>query len=101
METQFPASAGSPASPAPVAGGTTAVPCQAAVVPTGARKALCIGIDAYPAPNRLGGCVADMNAWSARFQSLGFSVTTLSDEAATREAILGTLRDMIAGSSNR
>ena len=69
------------------------------VVATGARKALCIGIDAYPAPHALGGCVADMQSWAALFGGLGFGVQTMSDEAATRDAVLAGLRELISTSS--
>ena len=65
----------------------------------GARKALCIGIDAYPAPYQLGGCVADMNDWAGLFAGLGFQVTTLTDGEANRDAILRNLHDLISDST--
>ena len=39
-----------------------------------------------------------MQAWATLLANLGFTVTTLSDGAATRDAILGNLRDLIATS---
>ncbi len=58
------------------------------VRPGSRRRALCIGIDAYPEPrDRLGGCRNDALAWKATLESLGFSATPLLDEAATYDGI--------------
>jgi len=57
----------------------------------GARTALCIGIDAYPDPQTLFGCVNDSREWGTLFQALGFTVTSLHNDAATRSAITDTL----------
>ena len=72
-------------------------------VPVGAggrgprRTALCVGINDYPAPNRLGGCVADAEAWARVLEGqLGFEVVRLTDRAATFDAILGGLKDLVA-----
>ena len=54
---------------------------------SGARTALCIGIDTYPEPQTLFGCVNDSKEWDNLFQALGFTVTSLHNEAATRSAI--------------
>ncbi|HLM56656.1 MAG TPA: caspase family protein [Pyrinomonadaceae bacterium] len=66
----------------------------------GRRRALCVGIDTYPtAP--LYGCVADANAWAAELKSLGFEVSLLTNEEATRgrlvEALEGLVRSSAAG----
>src|SRR5512132_3071319 len=57
----------------------------------GKRTALCIGIDAYPAPNTLSGCVNDSKDWEKLFVSLTFTVSALRNKAATRQAILDAL----------
>lgn len=61
----------------------------------GARKALCIGIDAYPAPNALAGCVNDARDWAAALGTLGFDVNLLLNQQATRDAMLASIRQMI------
>ncbi|BDZ55892.1 hypothetical protein GCM10025870_29650 [Agromyces marinus] len=68
-------------------------------VGTNRRLALCIGIDAYPGDDRLAGCVADANAWAAAFREQGFDVRQLTDAAATRDAMLAAMLDLVAGSS--
>ncbi len=78
-------------------------PAPPPVVPTpppstgssGARRALCIGIDLYPDPNRLGGCVNDARNWSATLGALGFEARTLVDNQATRDGILQALRELL------
>lgn len=62
----------------------------------GSRRALCIGIDRYPAPNALSGCVADARDWQAALETLGFGVATLHDEAATQVAILRSLERLVS-----
>lgn len=62
------------------------------------RRAFCVGIDDYPAPNALSGCVNDMREWQAALEALGFDVTACENGAATREAILAGLDALIAGS---
>ena len=65
----------------------------------GSRKALCIGINAYPNPaNRLRGCVGDAMDWEAALVRLGFSVDSLHDGEATRTAILHKLSDLVVSS---
>ena len=61
----------------------------------GAKQALCIGIDGYPSPNTLDGCVNDARNWSATLQSLGFTVTTMLNQDATHSAILAAMRNLI------
>ncbi len=60
------------------------------------KRALCIGINAYPAPNALSGCVADTREWADVLGSRGFEVTTLLDHEATREAMLEAIRQLVA-----
>lgn len=75
-------------------------PGWSAPQPTGAgrRRALCVGINQYPtAP--LYGCVADAQSWQATLNRIGFSdVTVLTDQQATRDAILGNLTQLVATS---
>lgn len=73
----------------------SSVPATPATVPGSAqRRALCIGIDAYPA-QPLAGCVADAKAWAAALRDLGFDTTMLLDRAATREGILSSLQHLV------
>ncbi|SHG86563.1 Caspase domain-containing protein [Kaistia soli DSM 19436] len=62
------------------------------------RRALCIGINAYPGQNALDGCVADSEDWASALASLGFAVDKLQDAAATHANILGRLRTMVDSS---
>jgi hypothetical protein len=75
---------------------TTITGAASRAIPQGSLKAICIGIDAYPAPNTLAGCVNDARDWAALFQSLKFDVTVLLNQQATREAMLGGIGQMIA-----
>jgi hypothetical protein len=63
------------------------------------RRALCIGIDAYPSPpDRLAGCVADARAWRQELQHAGFTVDVLEDADATRQNIVEGIQDLIVRS---
>lgn len=62
----------------------------------GRRRALCVGINAYPASHALSGAVNDANQWSAALEGLGFEVIALYDQAATRAAIVDGLETMVA-----
>jgi len=64
----------------------------------GARRALCVGINDYPA-RPLAGCLADVESWSAVLEGAGFSVSRLLDRDATRANIVAQLEGMIAASS--
>jgi len=68
-----------------------------AVSASGSKRALCIGIDLYPAPNRLAGCVNDANDWAATLRQLGFEVDMLTDEQASWKAILSNVEGLLAG----
>lgn len=65
-------------------------------VRTGKRLAVCIGIDLYPSPNTLSGCVADARAWQSSLASLGFSVKMLLDGAATFDGMVSALTDLVS-----
>lgn len=64
---------------------------------TGARRALCVGINDY-ASRPLSGCLADVASWSGVLAQAGFSVTCLLDRQATRANIIAQLEGMIADS---
>lgn len=66
---------------------------------SGRRVALCIGIDQYPAPNTLSGCVADAYAWRDALGGLGFDVQTLTDAAASYNAMVESMTDLIRSAS--
>ena len=60
------------------------------------RRALCVGIDAYPGDARLSGCVNDANAWARVFRALQFEqVELLVDEDATQDRIRQALNDLV------
>lgn len=67
--------------------------------PAGRRAALCIGIDRYPSPHELHGCVADARLWAETLATFGFETDLLTDEAATRDGILNALGRFIESSS--
>lgn len=76
-------------------------PPEATTVPAPAReparRAVCIGVNAYPEPqDRLAGCVPDAEAWSQALRERGFAVETMRDAEATREAILSRLLDLVS-----
>ncbi len=79
------------------ASGSVTAPATPAPGGGGRRRAFCVGIDRYPTMP-LGGCVADAREWAETVRSLGFETELLLDEAATRGAILDTLRRLIASS---
>lgn len=86
-----------PSRPAPIpqqslAGGHTSA--------GGAKRALCVGVDAYPAPNTLTGCVNDTQVWSKVLTGLGFQVNTLTDKRATHAEIVKNLRDLVSQSQH-
>jgi hypothetical protein len=82
-----------------ILGGGTAAPAPggtAASAARGKRTALCVGIDTYPAPNALQGCVNDSLDWAALFQSMGHTVSALRNGEATRAAITKALAQHVA-----
>ncbi len=61
------------------------------------RRALCIGINAYPV-SPLQGCVSDAERWNGWFQGNGFQTEPmLTDAAATREGILDAILRLVSG----
>ena len=62
------------------------------------RKALCIGIDAYPGKYALSGCVADAEAWGEALADAGFEVDTLLNEEATLEEIVERIQGLVVAS---
>ena len=70
------------------------VPPPSPTRPSGRRHALCVGINRY-ASAPLSGCVADARLWSRTLSDLDFQVDMLLDEAATRSAMLDSLRGLI------
>ena len=61
------------------------------------RRAVCIGIDDYPA-SPLHGCVNDATDWSAALGALGFDTELLTNGQATRNGLVRAISDLIEGS---
>ncbi len=84
-----------PAGPAATPGaGTTPLPPG-----SGGRRralALCVGIDAYPEPDTLLGCVNDSRDWEQWFREMPCDVTSLHNGQATRAAITTALAEHVA-----
>gem|GEM_PF-2905541 len=60
------------------------------------RYALCIGIDQYPSPNTLNGCVSDATSWASILRAQGFnSVQMLTDQQATFGGFLGAVNQIV------
>ena len=61
-----------------------------------AKLAVCVGINNYPGTsNDLAGCVNDALDWEATLKARDFSVTTLLDSAAKKQAIVKALQRTI------
>jgi hypothetical protein len=92
--TSVPSSAPStPVTPVPFA--SSPFRPGASLAGSGRRRALCVGIDRYPA-DPLGGCVADARLWAETLVGLGFeSPAMLLDEQATRAGILDSLERLV------
>jgi hypothetical protein len=89
--------------PASASPGTTATAPSAPARPaptstgSGARVALCVGIDEYATAPLLG-CVADARRWKSTLERLGFApVVLLTNEEATRNGILTALGTLVRG----
>ncbi|MET0622739.1 MAG: caspase family protein [Pyrinomonadaceae bacterium] len=64
----------------------------------GRRRALCVGIDTYPtAP--LQGCVADARTWAGELKDLGFEVSLMLNEQASRGRLLAALDELVKSSA--
>ena len=85
-------------SPGPVTTAPTAARPTGALIARegGKRLALCIGIDEYPAPYRLGGCVGDALLWKETLEQFQFEVELLRNEQATYRTLLDTI-DAVVG----
>jgi hypothetical protein len=65
----------------------------------GARRALCVGINAYR-QQPLSGCVPDTEAWAQTLRALGFlDVRMLKDMQATRAALIAELQQLVSRSA--
>jgi hypothetical protein len=64
----------------------------------GRRVALCIGINNYPNA-RLGGCVADANAWGNALRQMNFTVSVMQDEACTYSNLAVAIKEMIGSAT--
>ncbi len=63
-----------------------------------AKTALCIGINNYPGTNMdLQGCVNDAQDWAAELAARGFTVTSLIDSKATRNAMSKAFKAIVGG----
>jgi hypothetical protein len=83
---------------APAVPGLVAAPAVVAAAMSGRRRALCVGINAYPAAP-LSGCIADAQLWAKTLEQLGFDTPLLlTDDDAQRERILGELERLIGSS---
>ena len=65
---------------------------------SGARRALCVGIDDYDPPNRLLGCVNDANDWADVLRALRFETEILTNRQATWEGLKEALTRLVASS---
>ncbi|MFN8058044.1 MAG: caspase family protein [Vicinamibacterales bacterium] len=68
--------------------------------PTGRRRALCVGIDEYDAPNQLAGCVNDARDWATALRGLGFDTRLLANREATWKGISDALKELIESSQS-
>jgi len=67
-------------------------------IPSGNRKALCIGINAYK-ESPLNGCVNDAKLWQKTLEGLGYQTRLMKDDEATGANILSAIDDLITSSS--
>lgn len=75
--------------------GYAASAAPAAARATGSRRALCIGIDAYPAPYGLSGCTNDARRWARELSAIGFDVRLLLDAEASRKGLIAAVQDWL------
>lgn len=69
---------------------------MSAMKKSGAKSALCVGINDYPGTNSdLAGCVNDAKDWKSALQKRGFTVQTLLDKQATAKAIRSALTELV------
>ena len=61
------------------------------------KYSLNIGINIYPdTDENLDGCVNDANDWARELENRGFEATKLIDSKATKEAIIGHIKELVA-----
>lgn len=61
------------------------------------RQAVCIGINYAGTDHALRGCINDADDWAKLLGANGFNVSILAEKAATRAAILDSVRRIVAG----
>jgi Caspase domain len=64
----------------------------------GQRRAICVGINAYPGVNQLYGCVPDAQLWARTLGALGFQTQLILDANATYNGLVSALKSMISSS---
>lgn len=62
------------------------------------KRALCIGINAYPGGDRLRGAVADARRWAEALTELGYEVQTLLDKEADKSGIMLSIGRLLTSS---
>ena len=65
------------------------------------KQAICIGVNYENTDSELAGCINDAGDWSDLLTRRKFNVTQLTEEDATKENILSTLRRVITAADNR
>ena len=74
----------------------TAVPSQPPhTAGTGARRALCVGINYAGSRAELKGCINDMNEWVTELTALHFEVTPLVEQNATYDRMRQALGELV------
>jgi hypothetical protein len=63
------------------------------------KKALTVGINNYGGANNLNGCLNDAATWGSLLQSYGFQIQSLTDQAATPQAVARELRNLLGSAS--
>ena len=98
-ETRIIRPAAAPAAPAIVVAAAPAAPsASAGAAPSsGRRRAVCVGIDEYPGPNALAGCVNDANDWAAVLRGLQFETQVVTNQGATWDKLRVLLADLVSG----
>jgi hypothetical protein len=63
---------------------------------SGRQRAVCVGIDQYPPPNALSGCVNDANDWAAALRGFGFDVAVVTNQDATWKGLNDALNGLVS-----
>lgn len=85
-----------PGAPPPLPAPAPATASSQPITMRGQRLALGVGIDAYPAPDTLSGCVADARLWQSTLAGMSFATQLLLDGDATADRIRAELRRSLA-----